>query len=283
MLLLLAGLALADCPAPIRAAAVLSTTEAATTSYAAMDEEGFAEARARLDAEVACLGERLSPDQAAAVHRVHALSAFTARDELATYASFRAAHLAQPGYALTANLAPPNGPLARLYARAGQAPAPVPVPLPPLKATAWADGKPAEALPAEVPALVQLGDDAPAWSGVVASAAELPQSFLKLSSAPFTPTVASDPAQPAPLPSGPAPTPTRSPRAALLAGAASSALVAGGLYGGAAAMRVSYDADPRSETRKAVNGLYFSAVGVGLVGGALGVAGLVAPASGGVP
>lgn len=117
MMLLLATLALADCPSGerTRASALASSLSRAETAFAEMDEAGFLRARAEVRAVFECLGERLEPHQVVSLHVHEALAAFLDGNETATVESLQAATRVYGGDALPSRVAPAGTALRTLY------------------------------------------------------------------------------------------------------------------------------------------------------------------------
>lgn len=109
MILLIQTALAADCPEMVAPGELLQLTAKARDAFAAMDAERFAGLVTSLEAGVDCLSRAISPQQAAEIHTVRALSAFLASDEVSSGASFQAALAAQPD--LTLDWLPPGHPI----------------------------------------------------------------------------------------------------------------------------------------------------------------------------
>jgi len=157
LLAALPGAARAACAQPTRSGDLIRPLGEAQAAFATMDGGAFEDAGARAATALGCLGEPITPPVAAAWHRQTAFSAWLRDDVDATRSSFRAALTLQPDWRLPEDVAPPNNPLARIYAEAGAlGPGP--------EQPAWVeagrgllvDGALAGALPLERPAIVQV-------------------------------------------------------------------------------------------------------------------------------
>ncbi len=169
-LLLSAALA-ADCDGPTRTHELANALTSAETAYLDMDEEGFIAIRAQAEHTLECLGEPLTPFDAAAFHRLVAMEAFLAADDGATVAAFRSSLAAQPRYLLPSSLAPPGNPLAELYVEASEPYEAKRVALPPpTDMLLFIDGARGTARPTARPVIVQiLGPDGGVmWTGFLA-------------------------------------------------------------------------------------------------------------------
>lgn len=109
----------AACPAT--AADLAQVVNAAELSFSKLDLASFGQARDEAMGLVACLAEPISPAGAAAFHRMEGVAAFSKMDNEAAGASFRSAAFLQPNYRLPSDVAPAEGPLARLYAESAYA------------------------------------------------------------------------------------------------------------------------------------------------------------------
>lgn len=106
ILLIQAALA---CPDAMSPQDLSARTEAARDAFSRMDAQKFSEIVADIEVGVGCLDSQLSPQQAAEVHTVRALSSFLAADELKTGASLRAALAVHPE--LSIDWLPPSHPI----------------------------------------------------------------------------------------------------------------------------------------------------------------------------
>ncbi|MFZ5480722.1 MAG: hypothetical protein ACOZNI_28435 [Myxococcota bacterium] len=190
---------------------------AAERAYAELDEPGFRAATSGIDAGLACVGEVLSPELIARLHRVEGLGAWLAKKADRTTLAFAAAKVAQPAYRFPDWL-PAASPERAAYERAPTTqPDRVPLP-PPADGRLYVDGIAMPDRPATWPYVLQVVDDA----GVPRTSAYLwPDEPL-----PAYPAVAATPA----------PGPKKAGRAAPVAALAASlaATVAGSaLYGSA--------------------------------------------------
>jgi len=104
-----------DCEKP---STLLDFQHAATrgeTAFAGMDIEGLVAARDLAASHLECVQEPVTPEVAAAFHRLMAIVAFTEQDLDAVLAEFHAARRLQPGYQIPEEVAPQGHPLIRLY------------------------------------------------------------------------------------------------------------------------------------------------------------------------
>ncbi len=106
-----------DCVAVTTLADFLAAAEQGETAFASMDLPGLREAREQGLALIPCLGEHVTPSEAASFHRMMALAAFTTGDEAQVLAEFHAARRLQPGYEIPETVAPEGHPLLDAYAR----------------------------------------------------------------------------------------------------------------------------------------------------------------------
>lgn len=264
MPLLVVSAALAVCPSNV--AGLLAEIGAAEAAYAAMDLPAFAAASTRANADLGCVIEVLAPADAAAWHRMVALDAHTTGDKGRAIAAFRAALAIQPAYVLPSTLAPPGNPLHVLYEAARALGPGKEVPFAATD-TVQVDGRRAATRPTERPALVQViaADGAVTSTAWYAAGSFLPEP---------------EPLATSTLP--PTPKPKPGPGVPLLVAGGASALVAGGLYAAALAMRSDYDAnlDTRSpseseQLRSTTNATVYTSAGVGVVAVGLLTVGLI--------
>lgn len=209
---------------PATRASLADAVSTADRAFADMDPAAFAEASAGLDARVDCLAERLTPEDAAGVHRVKAFAAFVAEDGPATEAALRAMLACAPSSALPEGVAPPGAPLdLALGAARAAGPGPSSPLAQPRGFELVVDGVPGGDLPAERPIVLQRAQGARVESAAwVAAGAELP-------------AWARDPVSA---------TPARRPRWLLVA-AGASAVASGGAYALAWVERRRFD-DPET-------------------------------------
>ena len=243
------------CAAPVSAREFHQMVSKGDAAYADMDLEAFQTARVNARQMFACLDEGITPAQAAGFHRLEALGYFLARDHANAVSSLRSLNAAAPGYALSAEIAPPNHPLRMYYDIAEKLVSLPPQPLP-LAKSGWTeiDGSTATAWPTDRPYLIQNFDD----SGKVVLS-----SFQTTGTAP-----AGVLSEPKPL-SLLAPSKAQTAKTLSLV-AGGSALLAGGLYLGARSSANQFwdPTTPSSELdalRRRTNGLGWSSAGVGLV------------------
>lgn len=276
-LLAFSGTARAECTSgPVTAGQFVSHAERAVAAFEDLDDDGFNAALTDATASIPCITSALTPEQAASFHRARALQTFLVGDEPGTTKNFRAALRAEPTFVLPVSLAPAGGPLAALYQRAASEGTDATKPLPNLTGTAIVDGRDSKQLPTTTPAIVQI--TAPGgsvlWADVIVGVDEIPSSMLTTSAPAPGPVPVLKPEPSDNLstvaPIDRAPRERSGARKPLLISAIASGVAAAALYGTSAAVRSSYDNNPRASTRQTVNALYFSALGVGVVGASLG-------------
>ncbi len=110
-----------DCDQPSTVADFLQAAERGEHAFAAMDLPALSSARERGLLLIPCLGEPITPHDAAAFHRMMALAAFTSGDREAVMREFHAARRLEPGYQIPLEVAPPGHSLVRLYDRSAGA------------------------------------------------------------------------------------------------------------------------------------------------------------------
>jgi hypothetical protein len=115
--LLPVALAGRDCPEPRTVGEFLHHAQVGEGAFASMDLPGLLRAQEQALFILPCLGERVTPQDAAAFHRMMAMAAFTEGDEQQVLAEFHAARRLQPGYEMPASVAPKGHPLLELYER----------------------------------------------------------------------------------------------------------------------------------------------------------------------
>jgi hypothetical protein len=106
-----------DCDEASTVTDFLEAARQGEQAFAAMDLPALSAARERGLALIPCLGEPLTPRDAAAFHRMMALAAFTSGDSSGVMREFHAARRLEPGYQIPAGVAPPGHPLVQLYER----------------------------------------------------------------------------------------------------------------------------------------------------------------------
>lgn len=150
----------AACPDPVPVRELGQAVSAGDAAFAELDADAFREADAAAARMLPCLGEPIDDSQVAALHRLHALSAFLDRDHASTVASFRSVLSAAPGYILSEELAPPNHPLRVDFEVASGAVAAPGVPLPaPKEGWVHVDGRSADEAPVDRPWVFQQFDE----------------------------------------------------------------------------------------------------------------------------
>jgi hypothetical protein len=255
--LLVLGAAHAACDESTTVSDVESAADALYSAFGAMDAEGVASARARLQDAVPCLGEAITANAAAHVHVARGMSEFTLRNSPAARADFAAARSVVPGGGLPDVVAEGN-PIWKDY-EATDLGSLEPEVLPtPADGTLILDGRPTNRRLAGLPVIVQVVDAAgtPLVTALVESGGALPSYAIR-----------------------PERERRKGPSVPLLVGAAASTVVAGGL-GVASAWSVNdFDStDPQSWTdakRTRTNALAAAAYGTGAVAAGLGTAAFV--------
>lgn len=128
----------------------------AIEAFDRMDLAAFERTRDEARTALGCLEGIVAPKQAAAYHRIEALSAFAAQSEADAFASFRRAHELDPEYDLPERIAPAGHPLRVQFDRAsGESPSPQD-PLNLTDVDTWVDGRGTGLRPREVPAILQV-------------------------------------------------------------------------------------------------------------------------------
>lgn len=221
------------CSAPITVLQLEARLEAAQAAYVRMDVDAFADKLDVARAALPCLVEPLGPRDAARYHQIEALAAFVRQDDLRAFSALRSLFVADPSYALPAEITPPGNPLTSLVdaARAGGGGAGAPVAVPE-GYVLRIDGAQSDARPNDRPFIVQMiVSGRPLYSGYLQGGDPLPEGVA--------PAVAV--ATPGPLPTEPTPPARRALSVPLVGGAGVSAIAAAGLYGWALSMRGDYD------------------------------------------
>lgn len=266
----------AECPQPIEPTALAAKVDDALLTWATMDEEGFAIAADAIAEDVACLDEPLSPEQAAAVHRVQGLRAFLDGNVDGASGAFQAAAIAEPGYRLSERLAPEGGKLWRLYQEAADKRPPLVYPMRvPSGFRSWVDGKVADRKAEELPAIVQVGDRDVQWSAYVVAGQTPDIPDLGRPSGGLDP-VPLEPVPKEPLPDdgvvdldGPGPkAPGNGPDPVAMA-AVGTGVVAAGLFATSAVVRSGFDDAPTRGKYNTINGAFIGSMGMTAVTGAL--------------
>lgn len=156
-LLALSGPARAGCEQATTSNDLVRALNAAQSSYASLDTDGFQRASAQADAALTCLGEAISPPVAAQFHRNDAIKAYIADDLARVRSAFRAALTLQPGWRMPEDVVPPGSPLAALYTEAqGLGPGPDEPVLVPKGLVLMVDGASAQRVPSERPTILQI-------------------------------------------------------------------------------------------------------------------------------
>ncbi len=151
--------AAADCPERAGAKDLVLAVSAGDAAFADMDEDGFRASRDRVLAALPCLGDGITPGQAALVHRTQALGLFLDRDHAGAVASFRSVLASSPDYRLAEDLAPPGHPM-RVHFEVAEGTVPVPEAALPVPTSGWiqVDGHTAATAPVDRPWVYQRFD-----------------------------------------------------------------------------------------------------------------------------
>ncbi len=286
-----------DCEVRSRTYELANALTEAESAYLDMDEDGFVEIIEAAEFALKCLGEPITPFDAAAYHRLNALDAFLGANDGGAIAAFRSSLAAQPRYLLPSTIAPPGNPLASLYDQAAEPYEANRVALPPPpNMLMLMDGARATARPTSRPVIIQLisPDGGIAWSGYLSPLDPNPdwyalgfeeETAISSGDSDFSGSQDRDKTHKDGADSNirvarqmPQPTPGRTRPMLLAAGGA--ALAAGGLYALAYGLRTNYDdpATPYSDLeslRTATNGSIAASGGLGLAALGLGVAAVI--------
>jgi hypothetical protein len=157
-----------DCDTPARTHELANALTEAEFAYLDMDEDRFIVIITGAELTLECLGEPITPFDAAAYHRLVALDSFLAGDDAATVMAFRSSLAAQPRFMLPSSIAPPGNPLSDIYDQASEPYEANRIALPPpIGMIILMDGARASARPTARPVIVQLiaADGGVAWSG----------------------------------------------------------------------------------------------------------------------
>ena len=128
LVLLVAGLARAECPEDALATAIRSATEI-ESAFANLDDARFDAAHTRLKEAIPCITVELAPSDAVAIHRARAIGAFVDGDDATSRKSWLAVRDLQPDWKPSAALMPEGHPMRQLW----EAPVDQPTPEVPLK------------------------------------------------------------------------------------------------------------------------------------------------------
>lgn len=282
--LLLAGPAqAAECDVRHAPGEIDSVVDEALLAYATVDQAGFEAAAGRAMGMVECLSEPASPQLVASLHRLGGIRLLVAGTDDEARRFLVAAIALDPSYELSAVLAPEGGKLDQLWTQASAISKPAREPLAIGGLKARIDGTLAIDRPYAGPYLIQLESSGRvAWSDyLVDEAPTVPSEIRSIAATeqaigldkPRPPTGAAVAPMPAPTAGRTAAAPRPEPvsgrgRGLLWAGVASGG-VAAGLYGTAAASRLSYDRNPSSSTHLVTDAAYLSSIGTAVVSGAL--------------
>ena len=170
MLFLYSTMASAACDEPGERSAVLLSVAKAEKAFQQMDIDGFQAARDQALTELPCLVDPLQPTDAARIHVLGALDAFTRNDEAGAVNALRSAVQAYPAYALPPEFVPVGHALRLQLRVASTVTDSAPRPLPAQSEGALLiDGSEAKVAPTDRPFILQLlqeGDEVRATSYV---------------------------------------------------------------------------------------------------------------------
>lgn len=147
----------ADCPAPVDAATLQATLDAAEAAYGRVDVDAFTGSMTKARAQMPCVEEAITPALAAKLHRLEGLAAFAdSARERATQA-FAAARSLEPDYTFPTTVVQPGNPLLDQYKALD--PVCEEEKIPPAKdGKLRVDGQSQRLRPLEFPVLVQVID-----------------------------------------------------------------------------------------------------------------------------
>ena len=274
----------AGCDVRHAAGEIDSVVDEALLAYATVDQAAFEAAADRATGMVECLSEPASPQLVASLHRLGGIRLLVAGKDDEARRFLVSAIALDPAYVLSDVLAPDGGKLDQLWTQAKGISKPDREPLAIGGLQARIDGALAADRPAAGPYLIQvetsgrvawsdyLVDQAPVVPEAVRSIAATDQA-MGLAKPRTAAAAAPMPAPRAPTgsrPAAPAPAPVAGGRGKglLWAGVASGG-VAAGLYGTAAASRLSYDRNPSGTTHLVTDAAYLSSIGTAALSGAL--------------
>jgi hypothetical protein len=266
LLALLVPAASAACTAPTHVSDLTAEAGSASRAFVEMDLGGFKDHADHAQNDIPCLGDIVSPSDAAELHRMVALRAFVDRQDDQAIAAFRSALATEPDTALPGNF-PTGHPLQVLYDRAKNAPAGQSTAISgPPGFDVWIDGTRTVVRPSDRPVIVQLAwpDGRVVWSGYDAplpDASTLPAPPVSATTPHTTPVTKERHGSHAPL----------------LAATGAVALASIGMYAGSAAVHGKYldHATPYGDLdglRSTNHALVFGAAGAGVATLGLGVA-----------
>jgi hypothetical protein len=258
------------CAQPAKPAEVASTLQEAMKSYAELEETAFQAATDRALHQVECLREPLPVDLSAQLHRVVGVRQLLIGDEPGGREALLSSVRLEPGFQLSAAIAPEGGSLDAAWKAAKAAGPAVRVPFS-QPVTALVDGTQAVDRPQTGPYVLQVQEP----GGAIAFSAWVKNGWPALPSelAPGAPA-------PAPVASTPAPAPAPAPVASSGGGGGGggkgflvSGLVTGGvaagLYGGAVASRLAYENNPTQGTYTVTNGAWYGSIGTAVLSAGL--------------
>ncbi|MFK7930737.1 MAG: hypothetical protein AB8H79_21320 [Myxococcota bacterium] len=257
----------ADCPKRTSPQDIVSEAEEASLAWASLDEEGFSESVAKIDAAIRCVGTPLDGRQAALVHRLHGLQAFVSGDQDDARLHLAAASTADPGYRVSDRVAPKGGALRRLIDEVSSEEHDAGAPLELMDGgTVWVDGRASGGRDEGRYAVVQIGERGrTVWSTVLKPG----ESFSPPTSAIAQLSAEEGRAKPIAVPSAPVTDRERRGIGPLWVAASGTGVAAAGLFGASAALRSRYDESPSKSLHSATNGTFLASTGLAALTGGL--------------
>jgi len=244
LVLIASNVQAADCDKTWPAASLEQSLTAVGQAFVDFDKAAVAEGYTQAGAQLRCLEEPLSTDQAAHFHRVTGLVRFLEHEDEATRTAFAAARAIDPTFTLPATIAPSDHPLHEFYGAIDLAELPEEALAPAATGELLRDGRPAKMSRRALPAIFQLvsPEQVPEWTVLVLSGDPLPGYET---AAPPPPEPVADTTEPQlglevqPPPSKPA---RGGPNMGLLAAAGGAAVLSAATYGLAWKAKADWDA-----------------------------------------
>jgi hypothetical protein len=157
---LFVGHAQANCDEMVSSSEFAQQVSLGDSAFVEIDFDAFGQAIMWVDESLPCLSDGLSSDQVTSLHRLQALSAFTARDPASATLFLQAVLATAPNYELPDSVAPDGHPLRLHFDVARGMPMVPPRPVPtPRRGWIQVDGQSAVAVPQERPYLFQYFDE----------------------------------------------------------------------------------------------------------------------------
>lgn len=155
--LILISVAHAECDKPTTTDLIAGVIPRAQIAIGSLDSAGFEQAVAEASHALECLGQPISPIDAANYHGLMGLaSAFAGGQDDRAVRSFNAATAIMPTFALPWVIAPRDGPIDLLVQKARSQPIGKMVPVPPSEDSILIDGTPGIMRPVERPCILQI-------------------------------------------------------------------------------------------------------------------------------